>query len=334
MKVPLLAIALLALLAAGPLPYTGVNLTGAEFGADKLPGRCGKDYTYPTPAEVDAFAARGMNVFRLPFLWERLQPTLNGPLDPAELARLTALVHHIAAHGCVAILDPHDYARRDGHTIGDKALPAAAFADFWRRLAGPFAHDDRVWFGLMNEPHDLPVAQWLPAANAAIAAVRSTGATNLILVPGISWTGAHSWISSGNAAGMAAVVDPADHWAYEVHQYLDRDSSGQHDDVAGPAIGSRRIAAFSAWCRAHHRRAFLGEFAAPDSPVGHAATDDLLDTMQSAPDVWLGWTWWAAGPWWGDYMFSVEPKGDGTDRLQMAWLAPHLHGRPTPATRP
>ena len=47
--------------------------------------------------------------------------------------------------------------------------------------------------------------------------------------------------------------------------------------------------------------------------------------MEAAPDVWLGWAWWAAGPWWSDYMFTLEPKPDGTDRPQMAWLAPHLH---------
>jgi hypothetical protein len=29
--------------------------------------------------------------------------------------------------------------------------------------------------------------------------------------------------------------------------------------------------------------------------------------------VWNGWTWWAAGPWWGNYIFSVEPNADGSD---------------------
>ena len=93
----------------------------------------------------------------------------------------------------------------------------------------------------------------------------------------------------------------------------------------GPNIGSQRLAAFTAWCRLHHRRAFVGEFAAGDSPVGHAAVDDTLSGMEAAPDVCLGCARWAAGPWWGDYMFTLEPKPDGTDRPQMAWLAPHLH---------
>jgi hypothetical protein len=41
--------------------------------------------------------------------------------------------------------------------------------------------------------------------------------------------------------------------------------------------------------------------------------------MNDNNDVWLGWTWWAAGPWWGEYMFTVEPK-NGQDRPQMAIL--------------
>ena len=56
----------------------GVNLAGAEFGS--VGQAYGTGYTYPTHAEIDYYAASGMNVIRLPFLWERLQPTLNGRL--------------------------------------------------------------------------------------------------------------------------------------------------------------------------------------------------------------------------------------------------------------
>ena len=328
MRAFVIAFAMLATVAAAPLPYTGVSLAGGEFGPEPKPGvrpRYGKDFTYPTAAEVDGVVGRGINLVRLPFRWETVQPELGKPLDPAESKRLFDVVRMITAKRCTCLLDPHNYARHYGRVIGGPGVSDADFADLWRRLAGPFAGDDRVWFGLMNEPHDMPVGQWLPAANAAIAAVRAAGAKNMILVPGISWTGAHSWVGSGNAAGMSDVVDPADHWAYEVHQYLDRDSSGHDAGIADAHVGGRRLAAFTAWCRAHHRRAFLGEFAAADVPLGHPAIDDLLGSMEAAPDVWLGWTWWAAGPWWGDYMFTIEPKPDGTDRPQTAWLKPHLH---------
>jgi endoglucanase len=38
--------------------------------------------------------------------------------------------------------------------------------------------------------------------------------------------------------------------------------------------------------------------------------------MADNRDVWRGWTYWAAGPWWGEYMFSVELSKTG-DRAQM-----------------
>lgn len=42
------------------LRYTGVNLSGAEFG-QAIPGTYNVDYIYPNQAEVDYFQRRGMN---------------------------------------------------------------------------------------------------------------------------------------------------------------------------------------------------------------------------------------------------------------------------------
>ncbi len=201
----------------------------------------------------------------------------------------------------------------------------ADFADFWGRLAKEFADDPLVWFGLVNEPHDMPTKQWFDAANAAIAAIRQAGAKNLVLVPGNAWTGAHSWTSNSygggsNAQHVLEVKDPLDHWIIEVHQYLDADSSGTKREVVSATIGSERLKAFVAWCREHHKQAFLGEFGVPATPLSEQALTDMLRSMERDRDVWQGWTWWAAGAWWGDYMFSIEPK-DGKDRPQMELAA-------------
>lgn len=318
---------------AKPLPYTGVSLSGGEFyDPVKTPDPVyGKNFTYPTAAEFDYFAGKGMNVFRIPFLWETLQPQAQQPFRKAEIDRLKAVVHEATDKGLTVILDPHNYARYYGKVIGGPDVKDAVFADFWTRLAAEFRDDPHVWFSLVNEPHDMPTAQWLDAANAAIAAIRKAGASNLILVPGNAWTGAHGWLEDwyGGANGtvMLGVKDPKDHYVFEVHQYLDSDSSGSKPVVVSPTIGSERLRAFTEWCRQHHQRAFLGEFAAPAGDAGQKATEDMLDYMEMNRDVWLGFTWWAAGAWWGDYMFTLEPK-DGQDRPQMAFLAPHLQQKP------
>ena len=73
----------------------GVNLAGAEFGSN-VPGVFGTDYTYPTHSEIDYYAAKGMGVVRLPFLWERIQRSEFGQLDAAELGRLDDVVSYAA----------------------------------------------------------------------------------------------------------------------------------------------------------------------------------------------------------------------------------------------
>ena len=63
-----------------------MNLAGAEFqvqtwGVDSVTGTYGTDYIYTNTTEIDYYVGKGVNVFRLPFAWERLQPTLNGDFD-------------------------------------------------------------------------------------------------------------------------------------------------------------------------------------------------------------------------------------------------------------
>jgi endoglucanase len=52
----------------------------------------------------------------------------------------------------------------------------------------------------------------------------------------------------------------------------------------------------------------IGEFAGAVNADCEAAFKDMLAFVTENSDVWAGALWWAAGPWWGDYMFSVEPK--------------------------
>ncbi len=224
------------------LPLVGVNLASAEFGSN-VPGRHGHDYVYPDASEVQYFADLGFNCLRLPFLWERLQPELDAAFDAAERARLEQLVAAMTARGMTAVIDPHNYARRRTaadkwsreHLIGSAAVPTRAFLDFWRRLTGLFKDNPRVTFGLMNEPYDMAATQWLEIANATIAAIRSVGARNLILVPGTAWSGAHSWIASGNAV-LERISDPLANFAIEVHQYFDDNSSGTSPDVVSGVV--------------------------------------------------------------------------------------------------
>ena len=312
---------------SGGLAFAGVNLAGGEFG--KVPGTYAADYIYPVPANIDYFARIGFNLIRVPFLWERLQPALGKPLAAADLTLLSSVVEGAAARGLRIVLDTHNYARRRvaeddwaaEHLIGSELVPTAAFTDYCTRLAAAFKDVPSVIFGLMNEPWGLAAEDWLLIADQAIAAIRREGAEQLVLIPGIAYTGAHSWISAGNRI-MANVIDFGNNFAFEVHQYFDTDSSGTSANAVGVHIGSERIETFQRWARQNGFRAFLGEFAAGEDEVSLEALADICGTLQANRDVWIGWAAWAGGSLWpADYIFNLEPSNTGRMRPQTKILA-------------
>ena len=315
------ALVLCAVLAHGQ-SLKGANLSGAEVSSSKLPGVYGKDFVYPKPEEIAYFTAKGMNVFRVPVLWERLQPVLFGPLDAGELSRLTRLIDDARQHGASTIIDIHDYGRYRGVPIGQGDVTTASFSDLWIRLARRFGHDDAVLFGLMNEPQLHDAERWRDAEQQAIDGIRGTGAGNRILVSGIGWDGAHSFVSiSGASLGM--LTDPKRRLVFEVHQYFDGNSSGTTDGCVGPDQAAARLASFTRWLKANHHQGFLGEFGVSRRPECVALLTPVLALLQTNADVWLGWTYWAGGPRWGNYMFTLEPD-HGHDRPQMDVLEQYL----------
>lgn len=321
---------------SGPLHLTGVNIAGAEFNGRKVPGVPNRDYFYPGKATIDYFAAKGMNSIRVPFLWERMQPQLNAELEPAELQRLEDVVRYANRKGLYVVLDLHNYGYYRQKVIGSPETPVTALADAWGRLALRFKGNAKVGFGLMNEPKGLPTETWLAAANAAIGEIRRSGANNTIFVPGNGWTGAHSWLSRSygtpNADAMLGVVDPANNYVYEVHQYLDSNYSGTHPECRSETVGVDTLKAFTQWARQKKKHGYLGEFGAGADPTCLAALDAMLKFMDENRDVWVGWSYWAAGAWPPSYFTSVQPV-DGADRPQMSVLLNHL-GRNTTGARP
>ena len=316
----IVAIALPVTASAGCL--RGVNLAGAEFGKGR--GTYGKDYIYPSKETIGYFAGKGFNAVRLPFKWERLQPRLNRGFDRAERKRLAEAVTALRGAGMTVILDPHNYAYYGDKQIGSTAVPDSAFANFWQRLAEDYKNDDGVQFGLMNEPHDVPATQWLASANAAIAAIRETGANNLVLVPGTLWTGAHSWEEErdGGANGtvMLGIKDPADNNAYEVHQYLDADFSGKAETCARSDDAVKALERFTDWLKRNGKRGFLGEFGGSADAACLDGLTRMTALVGKEQDVWTGWTYWAGGDWWpATEPLNIQPTADG-DRPQLAAL--------------
>lgn len=295
----------------------GVNLACGEFGS--APGVFNRDYTYPGAGQFDYCKDKGLRVVRLPIRWERVQRELMKPLEATELARLDQVVELAREREIELLFDLHNYARYHGKLIGTDKVAIEAFADFWRRFADHYRDESAVFaYGLMNEPHSTR-GRWPAAAQAAIDAIRSVDMRHTISVCGDGWSGAHSWKKINNDF---VLNDPACNLVYEAHQYFDRDNSGRYgrsydESGAYPTIGVDRLTPFVQWLKEHDARGFLGEFGVPDSdPRWLVVMDNFLAAMKANE---IGGTYWAAGPWWGDYPLSVEPR-HGKDRPQMAVL--------------
>ncbi|MBX2855916.1 MAG: cellulase family glycosylhydrolase [Rhodobacteraceae bacterium] len=294
--------------------YTGVNLAGLEFGS----GLDSNAYVSNPEHHYDFWANEaGSNVIRLPFKWERLQNEKYGEFDDTYLGYLKDAVEHAAERGMVLILDMHNYAKGFGSSMSsdDSLLPA--YQDVWQKLAEEFKDDENVWFNIMNEPHSIDADRWMEFAQAATDKIRATGATNKIIVPTVDWSGAHQFNYDGNASKEAAYetyYDPANNFAFEVHQYLDGDSSG-FSPIAQSGKGATVLDGATEWARENDFDLFLGEFGVSYDGGSQVEAQAMLQHMADNSDVYLGWTAWAAGEWWGDYYYGLGQGYEDTSIL-------------------
>ena len=290
---------------------TGVNLAGAEFNTKKLPGVVFKDYIYPNSKEITYIAAQGANIIRLPFRWERLQPSLGGSFDAAELKRIQTVVAQAQQNDVCVLLDVHNYAKYYADPINTPQAQEA-FVQLWVRLAEQLDNPDYVALGLMNEPAHIPLATWAALAKRTLAALRAAGSTHLVMVGGGSWNGLHSWFHEhdglSNAEAFAGLKDPLKRSVIEVHQYADTYYSGMAQDCYPPDHFNARFERIGQWAQENGLTLFLGEF-------GMAATEGCMETLERFLQLmkgneWKGWSYWAAGSWWGTYPFALNTNAD------------------------
>lgn len=236
---------------------------------------------------------------------ERLTPgNLTAPLDLLYLGNLTAQINYITSKGAYAMVQPHNYGRFYGNIITD----VAGFKTWWANVAAQYKDNERVVFDTNNEYHDMDQQLVFDLNQAAIDGIRAAGATKQIITPeGNSWTGAWTWVSSGNGASLIKLKDPSNKLVFQMHQYLDVDGSGTHAECVSATILSERLKAATAWLKENKQVGVLGEYAAGVNDQCLAALKDGLKYMADNKDVWKGAMWWAAGPWWADYMYNMEP---------------------------
>jgi len=280
----------------------GVNLPGGSFSSGSF---------YPTTsAEWAYYHGKALNLVRMGFLWERVQPTLNGTLSTTELSKMDSAIALAAAQGMSVILDMHNYDRYNSNVIGSASVSYANYQNAWQQLAAHYQNMAGVYgYDIMNEPHDDSGTWDSTAAQYGVNGVRQSDTTHYIIVEGDSYAGAQSWMSVN---ANLNVTDSANKIIYSAHTYWDSNDSGTYSGYANsttcydsnncyPNIGVDRVAQFVYWLSLKGAKGLVGEFGVPNNVASpdsrwNGALDNFLTYLNKSG---VNATYWAGGEAWG-----------------------------------
>jgi hypothetical protein len=284
-----------------PVRLRGVNTACLEWSSD---GEDGHILETVKTAITDWRA----NTIRLPLSQDRWFGKAPEQTDKGKNYRILVrrIVDVVNSRSCFIILDLHWSNAGDwGKNIGQHNMPDENSLSFWRDVAETYKNHPAVLFGLYNEPHNVGWDIWLNGGQvsekatrktpvrtykavgmqALLDAVRSTGATNVVIVGGLDWAYDFSGILKG-----ARLSDPSGKGViYDNHAY----------PTKGDTV-ERWIAKMETAAKA--LPIIVGEFGA-ESRGGTGALKDeqwVRQVLQALEDHKWSWTAWdmhpAAGP--------------------------------------
>ncbi|MEV0269950.1 cellulase family glycosylhydrolase [Hamadaea sp. NPDC050747] len=196
----------------------GVNRASAEFAC--VQGKGMWDSATPDQASVDAMKAWNIHAVRIPLNEDCWLGTFGTPSGSTYQAAVKAYADLLVANGITPIVEMHwnhgaytgtSSACSDVNATCQKPMPDAQYAPtFWTQLATMFKGNNAVVFDLFNEPYPDAANNWSNATAAwtclrdggtctgisyqvagmqsLVNAVRATGAANVIMVAGLTWT--------------------------------------------------------------------------------------------------------------------------------------------------
>jgi endoglucanase len=307
--------------AGKPIQYIGSNVAQMES-----VGSISSSRQFKQSEAIRRQLGYGFNILRLPFQWQYLQPTPFGPLNQTYLNVLLAYAQQILnTPGVVVLLDSHDFGYRNvsGYSgvqyIGYDVLTPAAFADYWNKIANQplFKNNDRVWFGLENEPAVDP-STWIPCVQTVVDTLRQNGITNKLTLTNKT-SNAENVTTDGNDY-FTCWKDPLNNYALELHQYANVGRNG------GSAITDAGYIKYYSSLYAVRRAAKvrcdkLGVFC-PQIVIGEAGFDTgaaslailpkMLAMAQTHSDDILAITFYSGGDSYpASYIYNMNPVLNG-----------------------
>ncbi|CAD6564570.1 MAG: hypothetical protein CYPHOPRED_004082 [Cyphobasidiales sp. Tagirdzhanova-0007] len=273
---------------------SGVNLAGLDFGSDiwATAPAFPHDYLAPPMDQIQHFSSQGVNVFRIPFLWEYMEP--NGPgtgLDSSFFGMYDSYVQQALSQGAYVIVDPHNYAR-------------------WN-----------------DEPHDLDQLAWQTTLQGVVNTIRGQGATSqTILLPGTDFTSAGA-LQYTNWAFLSEITDPAggtDLLHFDLHIYFDATSDGVSPECVTNHI-SDILQPLATFLEGEGRKGFVSELGGGSTSSCETYLGQALGFIKSNPNAYAGFTAWAGGAMPSSYALTLSPNGNQDVPIWNIAIQPNLY---------
>ena len=277
--------------AGRPVRLRGVNRSGTEYA-------CAQGWGFfdgPSDStSVRAIASWHANVVRVPLnetCWlgiNGVAPAYSGDNYRRAVADYVALLNRT---GLVAILDLHWSAAGTAVALGQAPMPDRDHTpEFWRQVAAAYQGNDRVIFDLFNEPFpdnnaDTPEAWrcWRDGGTCVgmsyqaagmqelVDAVRSTGATNVVMIGGVQYAATLSkWLASKPADPLGNLAA-----SWHIYNFSWCNTLTCWDGDAAPVAQQVPLV--------------LGELGEDDR--GSSFVTALMDWMDSRQGSYLAWSW-------------------------------------------
>lgn len=296
------------------IQYRGVTLAGGE-----CKGELGAGGVFmPVDNDAELFIYKGMNVFRIPILWEHIGYA-NGTFYPGccgagtqtvYLTKLDALIKQLTDYDAIIVLDLHNDMKYNGTEIRvDPNAPGgylgSGIGQLWRNLAMRYP-SPRMMYGVMHITVPESSFNIYNVVRAAVTGIRNAeqnGFVHYLLLPVVD-------IFAGTSKPMVLTykdIPNVKRYAIEAVAFFGKSYQNVYpEDECLPAneyiqTFNRWWPAFMDWVRDNKQTIFFTEFGAPATPNCKIILSHFLAEIHKFPytneagyGVW-GWIAWAAG---------------------------------------
>jgi endoglucanase len=251
----------------------------------------------------------GFDSVRIPVRWSaHALPRPPYRIDPDFFKRVDWAVDQALRQGLVAVLNVHHY----DEIAADPKAHKARFLALWRQIAERYRdRPDRLYFELLNEPHDkLTPGLWNDYLREALAVVRASNPKRAVVVGPGSWNNADHlkhlelpWadrllIVTFHCYSPFEFTHQGASWVKGSGRWVGRRWAGTAEDTR-PVL--KDLDAAAAWAKKEKRPLFLGEFGAFSRADLDSRARWTAFVRAEAERRGMSWSYWEFASGFGAY---------------------------------